>query len=236
VEHDMPRILIVDDDVELCELLSDYLTQEGFEITCVHDGEQAANRVRSETFDLMVLDVMLPKKNGFEVLREVSYLQKTPVLMLTAKGDEVDRILGLEMGADDYLSKPCNPRELTARIRSIIRRAQALPPKLMTDIQGKDYLLQDLKLVTSRREVFVGTQSIELTATEFHILQLLVEHAGTLVTREQISEQCLGRRLAAFDRSIDMHISHLRRKLGLSIDGQERIKTIRGVGYQYVAV
>lgn len=232
----MQRILIVDDDIELCELLTDYLSQEGFDIRCVHDGEQAAIRVKQESYDLMVLDVMLPKKNGFEVLKEVSYLQKTPVLMLTAKGDEVDRILGLEMGADDYLSKPCNPRELTARIRSIIRRAQAMPPQFSGEVQARDLIYQDLKLLDTRREVYVGNELIELTATEFHILHLLLQSAGTLVTRELISEQCLGRKLTAFDRSIDMHISHLRKKLGTASDGQERIKTIRGVGYQYVAV
>ncbi len=232
----MQRILIVDDDVELCDLLTDYLSQEGFDIHCVHDGEQAAIKVKQESYDLMVLDVMLPKKNGFEVLKEVSYLQKTPVLMLTAKGDEVDRILGLEIGADDYLSKPCNPRELTARIRSIIRRAQAMPPHFSGEVQARDLIFQDLKLLDTRREVYVGSDLIELTATEFHILHLLLQSAGTLVTRELISEQCLGRKLAAFDRSIDMHISHLRKKLGTASDGQERIKTIRGVGYQYVAV
>ncbi len=232
----MQKILIVDDDIELCELLTDYLSQEGFDITCVHDGEQAALSVKQDNYDLMVLDVMLPKKNGFEVLKEVSYLQKTPVLMLTAKGDEVDRILGLEMGADDYLSKPCNPRELSARIRSIIRRAQAMPPQFTGDNQAKDFVFQDLKLLVTRREVVVAEEQIELTGTEFHILQMLLDSAGSLVTREHISEQCLGRKLAAFDRSIDMHISHLRKKLGTAPDGQERIKTIRGVGYQYVAV
>jgi two-component system response regulator CpxR len=232
----MQKILLVDDDIELCELLVDYLSQEGFAVDTVHDGDSAAQTLAANPYDLMILDVMLPKKNGFDVLREVSFEKRPPVLMLTAKGDEVDRILGLEMGADDYLSKPCNPRELTARIRSIIRRTHAVPPQLKSDTRAEELVLNDLVINGSRRLVYVGKTEIELTATEFQILYLLAQNAGELVTRESISEQCMGRRLMAFDRSIDMHISHLRRKLGPDQQKQERIKTIRGVGYQYVAI
>lgn len=232
----MQRILLVDDDIELCELLVDYLSQEGFSVDTVHDGDSAATTLADNPYDLMILDVMLPKKNGFDVLREVSFEKRPPVLMLTAKGDEVDRILGLEMGADDYLSKPCNPRELTARIRSIIRRTHAVPPQFQAEARTEELVLNDLVINGSRRLVYVNKKEIELTATEFQILYLLTEHAGELVTRESISEQCMGRRLMAFDRSIDMHISHLRRKLGPDQQKQERIKTIRGVGYQYVAI
>ncbi len=231
----MHRLLVVDDDKELCELLSDYLSQEGFEVTCVHDGDTAARQVTAQEYDLMVLDVMLPKKNGFDVLREVRASQRLPVLMLTARGDEVDRIVGLEMGADDYLSKPCNPRELTARIRSIIRRSEALPPQMNGESTPTDIELADLKMLSHRRQALIEDEEVDLTATEYQILWLLVSSAGELVTREAISEQCLGRRLMAYDRSIDMHISHLRKKLGQAPKGGERIKTVRGVGYQYVA-
>ncbi|MCO7225703.1 response regulator transcription factor [Pleionea sp. CnH1-48] len=231
----MYRLLIVDDDQELCSLLTSYLSQEGFEVTSVHDGGEAAARIRSADFDLIVLDVMLPTMNGFDVLRDIRRQKSVPVLMLTAKGEEIDRIVGLEMGADDYLAKPCNPRELVARIRSIIRRAEAMPPQLDAE-ESKDLTLLDLTIEVGKRIVSVNDEVIELTATEFQILLLLADNAGELVKRESISEECLGRKLAAFDRSIDMHISHLRKKLGAGTTGEERIKTIRGVGYQYVAI
>lgn len=230
----MSRILLVDDDIELCQLLSEYLTQEGFTVNTVHDGAMVSAQLQADNFDLMILDVMLPNKNGFEVLREVSLTQKLPILMLTAKGDDIDRILGLEMGADDYLAKPCNPRELVARIRSIIRRFNTVPETMRDDVdvlQAEDVIV-DVK----RREVTCHGQEVELTATEFDILVLLLKNAGELVTRELISEQCLGRKLLAYDRSIDMHISHLRKKLSHQAFSSERIKTVRGTGYQYVAV
>ncbi|WP_144391955.1 response regulator transcription factor [Pleionea sediminis] len=232
----MHKILLVDDDEELCELLSEFLSQEGFTVEMVHDGGAVSTMLNNHQFDLIVLDVMLPTKSGFEVLKELSVKKKTPVLMLTAKGDEIDRILGLELGADDYLSKPCNPRELTARIRSIIRRVEALPPSLQLDQEESSRLYADIKVIPSKRQVFLGDSEVELTGTEYEILMLLLDNVGALVTRESISEQCLGRRLMAFDRSIDMHISHVRKKLGVSPDNKERIKTIRGVGYQYVAI
>lgn len=231
----MHHLLLVDNDIELCQLLKEYLTQEGFTLDMVHDGGQVAETLATTNFDLMILDVMLPNKNGFDVLREVSRTRNMPILMLTAKGDDIDRILGLEMGADDYLAKPCNPRELVARIRSIIRRFNSVPTD---NTQVPDEVIEalDVLLDIKRREVKVAGNLIDLTATEFDILVLLLRHAGDLITREQISEQCLGRKLLAFDRSIDMHISHLRKKLSSTDCPIERIKTIRGTGYQYVAV
>lgn len=233
----MQQLLLIDDDIELCELLSDYLSSEGFAIDAVHDGAKAAEQALGKHYDLIILDVMLPNKNGFEILKELSTKKQTPVLMLTAKGDEIDRIVGLEMGADDYLSKPCNPRELVARIRSIIRRFNAVPEAAQTNAsESNQYQLQDLNVDCARYRVMINDQVVELTATEHQILIMLIKQAGELVTRESISQECLGRRLMAYDRSIDMHISHLRKKLGPAIDGTERIKTLRGIGYQYVAI
>jgi two-component system response regulator CpxR len=226
---------MVDDDIELCQLIGEYLAQENFSVTAIHDGADAAAKINSDKYDLIILDVMLPNKNGFEVLKEINYLKKTPVLMLTAKGDELDRIVGLEMGADDYLAKPCNPRELVARVRSIIRRAEAIPPQLL-GAEEQTITLQDVVIEPSKRELTVAGKVLDLTATEYQILLLLMQNHGELVTRETISEQCLGRRLMAYDRSIDMHISHVRKKLGQDQRSNERIKTIRGVGYQYVAI
>ncbi|NVJ59501.1 MAG: response regulator transcription factor [Gammaproteobacteria bacterium] len=233
----MQKILLVDDDIELCELLSDYLSGEEFSVDAVHDGAKAAEQAMAEHYDLIILDVMLPNKNGFEILRELSTKKQTPVLMLTAKGDEIDRIVGLEMGADDYLAKPCNPRELVARIRSIIRRFNAIPESAQTPAaESSIFQFQDLTVDCARYRVTINQQPIELTATEHQILIMLVKQAGELVTREDISKHCLGRRLMAYDRSIDMHISHLRKKLGPASNGEDRIKTLRGVGYQYVAI
>ncbi|GAA4361707.1 response regulator [Kangiella marina] len=228
----MVKLLIADDDTELCQLLQEYLSQEGFDITLAHDGESAAKLILNDTFDLMVLDVMLPNLNGFDVLKEVRKESQIPILMLTARGDEIDRIVGLELGADDYIGKPCNPRELTARIRSILRRTE-------TDYSRKKKKLRsihidDLYINPGSREALVNNEAVKLTATEFDILYLLTNQAGELVKRDDLSEKCLGRSLEAYDRSIDMHISNLRRKLGTDIKGEERIKTVRGVGYQYV--
>ncbi len=231
----MYRLLLVDDDVELCQLLDEYLTQEGFNVQLAHSGDQAAELVSSNQYDLMILDVMLPQMNGFDVLRKVREFNPLPILMLTARGDDIDRVVGLEMGADDYLTKPCNPRELVARIRSIIRRFEMVPSQVQ-QADNKSLKVGDLTVEHFSRRILKLQQEIELTTTEFDILALLLNSAGQLVTREAISEQCLGRRLLAYDRSIDMHVSNIRKKLGLSEQGQERIKTIRGTGYQYVAV
>jgi two-component system response regulator CpxR len=223
----MPRILLVDDDVELCELVTEFLVGEGFDIEVANRGDDGLDRTRSGTFDLVVLDVMLPGLGGFEVLRRVRESSSIPVLMLTARGDEVDRIVGLEMGADDYLGKPFNPRELAARIRAILRRAE-----VGTD-HGDRIVVDDLEVDLGTRSVSIDGAEAELTGVEFSLLEALARAAGTVVSRDELSQAALFRRASAFDRSLDVHISNLRRKLGPAADGGERIKTVRGVGYQY---
>lgn len=224
------KILLVDDDIELCELLESYLSQEGFDVAVVHNGQDAIHYCQSKDVDLVILDIMMPIKNGFDALREIRLQDSLPILMLTAKGDKIDRIVGLEMGADDYLAKPCDPRELTARIRAILRRT--VEGSIKSNAQHI-IVLDDVILDSNSRSVSVKGLSIDLTSTEFDLLKLLMENFGKFVTREQISNQVLGKKLQSFDRSIDMHISHLRKKLGVNIDNSERIKTVRGNGYQF---
>ncbi len=226
------EILIADDDVELCDLLKTYLEQEGMQVALVHNGEDAVNYCKDNSLDLLILDVMMPIKNGFDTLREIRQKNNLPILMLTAKGDKIDRIVGLEMGADDYVSKPCDPRELTARIRAIIRRTT---PTNASKTAENILTIDDISLNNNSREVMVKNNSIELTSTEFDLLKLLMQKFGQFVTRDAISEQILGKRLQSFDRSIDMHVSHLRKKLGVTSNHQERIKTLRGNGYQFVS-
>lgn len=229
----MSHILVIDDDTDLCELLTDYLTAEGFAVTAVHDGEAGARRALEGDFALVVLDVMLPQMSGFDVLRRIRGTSAVPVLMLTARGDDVDRIVGLEMGADDYLPKPFNPRELVARIRAIQRRAER-QPAAGSDV-GADRLLAvgDVELDLGARTVRQGERAVDLTSVEFSLLEILLAAAGRVVSREELSQQALGRRLSPYDRSIDVHVSSLRRKLGPAVDDEERIKTVRGVGYIY---
>ena len=223
----MPRILLADDDTELCAMLSEYLGAEGFAVDAVHDGEAALAQVQAQDYDLLVLDVMMPKKNGFDVLRELRARSQLPVLILTARGDDVDSVLGLELGADDYLAKPSNPRVLVARIRAVLRRAHG------RDGEGA-HRIGDLELRAGTREVLLDQRPVPGTSTEYCVLEVLVGAAGRLVTKDELSRQALGRELGRWDRSIDMHISNLRRKLGPLPDGGERIKTVRGQGYQYV--
>ena len=223
----MERVLIVDDDVELCELVAEYLTPEGFEVESVHDGERGLERALSGEHVLVVLDVMLPGMNGIEVLRRLRGQSRLPVIILTARGDDVDRIVGLEIGADDYLGKPFNPRELVARIRAVLRRAHPSQPA------SQRILVGDVELDPAARTVRRGGEAVDLTSVEFALLETLLRSAGQVVTREQIAKDVLGRRFMAYDRSIDMHVSKLRRKLGETSGGEERIKTIRGVGYIY---
>ena len=219
------RILLVDDDVELASLIRDYLSSEGFEIELAHDGETGLSRARSGEHAMVVLDVMLPKRNGLDVLRALRESSRIPVLMLTARGDDVDRIVGLEMGADDYLGKPFNPRELAARLRAIQRRASGGAP-------AREVLeVGDVSLDVGARTVRRSGVEIALTTAEFALLELFLRSAGRVVTRDAIAEQVLGRRLSAFDRSVDVHVSNLRKKL--DPDGGERIKTVRGSGYVY---
>ncbi len=231
----MNRILIVDDDLDLCELLEKYLLREGFETETVHSGDLGIERALSGEHSLVVLDVMLPGVNGFEVLSEIRKKSRLPVLMLTARGDDVDRIVGLEMGADDYLPKPFNPRELMARIRAILRRS-----KMDADPGGKlsapeRLVAGDVELDKGTRAVMRAGEQLALTTVEFDLLEALLRAAGHIVTREELVKAILGRNFSPFDRSIDTHVSNLRKKLGHHVDGVERIKTIRGVGYIYAS-
>ena len=228
----MTRILIVDDDVELCELVSQLLEPEGFTVVPAHRADTGAELAVGGGFDLVILDVMLPGGSGFEVLRTVREGSRVPVLMLTARGEDVDRIVGLEMGADDYLPKPFNPRELVARLRAILRR---VGEKGGDAGRGADTIVVgDLRLDLGARTVRRGDLEVEATGTEFAILEILARSAGRVVSRDELSRQALGRRASSMDRSLDAHLSNLRRMLGPLEYGSDRIKTVRGVGYQYV--
>jgi len=229
----MSKVLIIDDDEELCELVSEYLTVEGFETESVHDGEIGLEKAVSGDFDLAILDVMLPKMNGFDVLRTLREQSKLPVLMLTARGDDMERIVGLEIGADDYLPKPFNPRELVARLRAILRRINS---ENGDNIPAEKLHVEDLEISASSRSVKLSGVELSLTSVEFDLLSALVREAGKIVKKEDLSENVLERSLSPYDRSLDMHISNLRKKLGVRPDGIDRIKTIRSVGYIYTLI
>jgi DNA-binding response OmpR family regulator len=222
------RILVIDDDVELCELLSQYLAREGFGVEVENDGRDGVRRALEGSYALVVLDVMLPGVSGFEALRQIRAGSRTPVLMLTARGDDVDRIVGLELGADDYLPKPFNPRELVARIRAILRRTSS-PASVGVGTLAVGDVLLDLGGRTAMR----AGELVELTTAEFNILTELLRAAGNVVSRDDLANEALGRPLAPLDRSVDTHVSNLRRKLGPRSGGGERIKSIRGTGYIY---
>src|SRR6267154_4644768 len=222
----MDSILVVDDDIELCVLVQEYLTAEGFKSEAVHDGEVGLRRGLSGNYALVVLDVMLPGINGFEVLRRLRSVSKIPVLLLTARGEDVDRIVGLEIGADDYLPKPFNPRELVARIRAILRRTRAKGDPSVPDI----IRVGAVELDPATRTVNHRGKPVELTSVEFSLLHVLLREAGRVVTREALVDEVLGRKFSPFDRSIDMHVSKVRKKLGDS-DAEDHIKTVRGAGY-----
>jgi two-component system, OmpR family, response regulator CpxR len=217
-------ILLIDDDVELCELLLAFLQREGFAAEAMHRFERETWDAIHERIELVVLDVGLPGLNGFEVLRLLRGGSRVPVLMLTARGDDVDRIVGLELGADDYLPKPCNPRELSARIRAILRRVEggAGPRSGTLSISG-------VVLDAATRSVSCGDERVEMTSTEFNVLERLMRDAGQIVTKDALMRDALGRRLRPFDRAVDMHISSIRRKLG-----DDLVRTVRGLGYQFV--
>ncbi len=224
----MNHLLLIDDDTGLSELLKELLELEGFNLTLAHDGAEGLAKAKADEFDLILLDVMLPKLNGFEVLKQLRMHKHTPVLMLTARGDDIDRVVGLEIGADDYLPKPFNDRELIARIRAILRRSQ-LAGGQTTAAEGIQ--VGDLRLDPSRQEAWCSDALISLTGTEFALLLQLADKAGELVTMDSLSETVLGKRLMPFDRSLDMHLSNLRKKLPERSDGRPRVKTIRGKGY-----
>jgi two-component system response regulator CpxR len=221
-------ILLIDDDVELCSMLTEYMGRFGFRVTSVHRGDTGLKMTLERPFALVLLDVMLPGLDGFEVLRRIRTESSISVLLLTARGEDVDRIVGLEIGADDYLSKPFNPRELLARVRAILRRtagAQVKQEQGLLRVQG-------LELNAAARSVTLNGNNIDLTDVEFGLLEALMRAPGTVVTREEISESVLGRKFHPFDRSLDMHVSRLRRKLTENGAPEAQVKTIRGVGYQ----
>jgi two-component system, OmpR family, response regulator CpxR len=219
------RLLLIDDDTELCSLLTEFLTGEGFAVESVHEGRRGLERALHGGFNLVILDVMLPGLDGFEILRRLRKESRVPVLMLTARADDVDRIVGLELGADDYLPKPFNPRELVARVRAILRRYE---PRTSAAARLE---VNGVALDPATRQVTVDRQAVDLTTFEFDILEILMRAAGRVLSRDDLMENLYNRKATPFDRSIDMHISHIRRKLETK---RPFIKTIRSVGYQFL--
>lgn len=223
----MTKLLLIDDDKELTQLINEYLTAEGFEVDMVHDGQQAIEIANPEQYAAIILDVMLPVRSGFEVLKQLRKKCQTPVLMLTARGDTIDRVIGLEIGADDYLPKPCDPRELVARIRAVLRRAtpttnQAAVEKLTAE---------KLTLHLGSRSVLWESTDVPLTGTEFSVLELLVRSAGQVISKDDMTEQALNRKLTPYDRSIDVHVSNIRKKLTQAGASKDLIINVRGAGY-----
>lgn len=223
----MASVLLVDDDTELAGMLAEFLRAEGFEVGMAADGETGARAALGGGFDIAVLDVMMPRLSGIEVLRRIRAVNRMPVLMLTAKGDDMDRIIGLELGADDYVPKPCLPRELAARIRAILRRTERQGEAI-----GAPLVVGDLCVRSEQRRVEWAGETVELTSTEFNLLEVLARNAGRPVSKSDLSEQALGRPLARFDRSIDVHLSSIRHKLGTLPDGRSCIQTVYRQGYQ----
>lgn len=226
------RILLADDDEELCQLLRDFLVREGFDVDLAHDGDIALQRAIAGHYDAVILDVMLPLRSGLDLLRELRHVSQLPVLMLTALGEDLDRILGLELGADDYVPKPCNPREIAARLRAILRRTRGdAEAARLTDLNAGPVALR-----AASRSVTLRGEPVTMTGTEFNILAVLLHDAGRVVSKETLSQDVLGRPLGPFDRSIDVHISKLRRKLGAAADGKSLIDTIHRGGYLFRVV
>lgn len=225
----MSRVLLVDDDDTLTELLAEYLSAEGLEVNRMPDGESGVKEIlhSGNQYDVVILDSMMPKMGGLDVLKTVRAQSKIPVIMLTAKGDDIDRIIGLEMGADDYVPKPCQPRELLARINAILRRAQQNSD---TGAAANSLSVSNVTLYPAKRQASIGDTPLELTSTEFNLLEALMRHAGQVVSKETLSLEALDRKLAKFDRSIDVHISSIRHKLG----DPSLIQTVRGLGYLFV--
>jgi two-component system response regulator CpxR len=223
------EILIIDDDIELTDLLEQYLKIEDYQIMVAHDGESGSKMATSKHFDAVILDVMLPKMNGFEVLKHIREHSEVPVLMLTARGEDIDKIVGLEIGADDYLPKPCNPRELIARLRAVLRRSKNnAPTKPIIENHG-------ITVDCSKRIAFLKDEQLDLTNAEFNILEILIKSPNQAFSKEELTQYALGRKYTAYDRSIDVHISNLRNKLGDNHEGEPLIKTIRGFGYLFNA-
>ena len=221
-------ILIIDDDMELCALLSEFLQLQGFQTHAVHDGAEAVSHCKANRYDAIVLDVMLPGLQGLDVLRSLRQFSATPILMLTARGEDTDRIVGLEMGADDYLPKPCNPRELAARLRAILRRFQGNSG----EESPAELAVGQVRINPSDRSATYADCDLQLTSAEFNVLQALLSAAGTVVDKESLSQQALGRPLSAYDRSIDVHVSKIRKKLAAQ-GADKLIVSVRGIGYQF---
>lgn len=226
------QLLLIDDDHELAELLVDYLSQQGFIVQCCFDGQSGLELAYKSEFDLILLDVMMPKLNGFEVLKALGSDYKTPVLMLTAKGDHNDKVRGLELGADDYLAKPFHHQELLARIQAILRRIDIVTQQ-NSHSKNSTLIVNDIELNHATRAVTCHTNPITLTGTEYQILTMLMEHHGQIIAKDALSKQVLSRKLAPFDRSIDVHVGNIRRKFSpyCTID---KIKTVRGAGYLFL--
>lgn len=239
----MPKILLVDDDIDLTELLAELLTLEGFEVYTVHNGQEALKELERQTYDLILLDVMMPILNGIETLKQVRQRYIVPVLMLSARDDEIDRVLGLELGADDYLAKPFNDRELVARIKAILRRTGTttsveIVRESTTGIDEdsrNNTFFGGVELHSGRQQAVYNGKDLDLTGTEYALLQMLIRNAGQILSREFLSLEVLGKRLTPYDRAIDMHISNLRKKLPERNDNLPWFKTLRGRGYLLVA-
>jgi|SRR5450830_318157 len=227
----MNKILLIDDDVELTLMFKEYLVVEGFDVTIANDGETGAQYARSGLFDLAVLDVMMPKLNGTETLLLIRKSSQIPVIMLTARGSELERVIGLELGADDYVPKPCSPRELLARIRAILRRSQ-----LINGSQNKleQLVVGNITIWPLQRRIEWNGKTIYLTSTEFNLLEILARNAGHIVSKEDLALQGMGRSLAKFDRSVDVHMSSIRYKLSILNDGRDCIQTVYRMGYQLI--
>jgi DNA-binding response OmpR family regulator len=226
----MTQVLLIDDDIELVGMFTEYLEQEGFRVACAHDGVLGAREALSGQYAIAILDVMMPRMNGIETLRRIRAASRIPVLMLTGRGDDADRILGLELGADDYVTKPCTPRELTARVRAILRRTQGAS----SEGPGISLTVGKLTMLPEQRRATWDGNPLELTSTEFNLLEVLARNAGRPVSKNDLSEQGLGRPLARFDRNIDVHLSSLRHKLGTLSDGRSCLQTVYRLGYQLI--
>ena len=227
----MGKVLLIDDDIELVGMFQEYLEQEGFQVKTVHDGQAGVAEALTGLYSIAVLDVMMPRMNGLDTLRHIRKSSRLPILMLTGRGDDTDRIVGLELGADDYVTKPCSPRELTARIRAILRRSQGAP---LDPAAPPQLCVGQLTLWPEQRRAAWGGAHLELTSTEFNLLEVLARSAGRPVSKNLLSEQGLGRPMARFDRNIDVHLSSLRHKLGLLADGRSCLQTVYRLGYQLI--
>jgi two-component system response regulator CpxR len=225
----MTSVLLIDDDTELTKLLEEYLEEEQFHLDPAHDGVVGLEKALHNQYAVVVLDVMLPGMSGLDVLKQLRQKSSVPVLMLTARGSELDRILGLELGADDYLPKPFNPRELVARLRAILRRTSTTGA-----VSGQPIRLADIELHPESRSVTCGGKPVNLTGAEFDLLHTFLRNPGKIISREDLTQAALGRPMSPMDRSIDVHVSNLRRKLGSYDGNHERIKAIRGSGYVYL--